>query len=198
MRQFVVLGHEAPTHPDFDLDDLAGGAGRLDLLCRCVNAGLLTSHGIREDARVWLVIDDAVTVRFEGADLRGLHPDERAIAGLVRSALDAARDAVGHRSVEASPGVAASSRGLEPVLSEVAADGTVIHLHEDGAPIADRAPPDDPIFLLSDHRSVTAAEADRVAAVADRRARLGPVAVHADHAVAVAGNYCDTGGFERY
>ncbi|PSP87349.1 tRNA (pseudouridine(54)-N(1))-methyltransferase TrmY, partial [Halobacteriales archaeon QH_8_68_33] len=34
MRQFIVVGHDAPTTPEFPLDDLAGGAGRLDVLCR--------------------------------------------------------------------------------------------------------------------------------------------------------------------
>jgi tRNA (pseudouridine54-N1)-methyltransferase len=47
MRQFVVVGHDAPTTDDFSLDDLPG-AGRLDVLCRCITAALLLSHGIRD------------------------------------------------------------------------------------------------------------------------------------------------------
>ncbi|TLZ64006.1 MAG: tRNA (pseudouridine(54)-N(1))-methyltransferase TrmY, partial [Methanobacteriota archaeon] len=32
MRRFIVIGHRASTTPEFPLDDLAGGAGRMDLL----------------------------------------------------------------------------------------------------------------------------------------------------------------------
>ena len=77
MRQFVVSGHDAPTTAEFALDDLAGGAGRLDVLCRCVNAAFFLSHDLREDVRVWLVLGDEFAVRFEGSELRRLNPDER-------------------------------------------------------------------------------------------------------------------------
>ena len=32
MRYFVITGHKAVTTGDFKLDDIAGGAGRLDIL----------------------------------------------------------------------------------------------------------------------------------------------------------------------
>lgn len=198
MRQFVVCGHRAPVDPDFSLDDLPGAAGRLDLLCRCVGAGLFLSHGIREDARVWLVVQDAVTVRFDGSSVRGLRPDERNIAGRVRQALESAGDAIGHQSVEASPGVTVSTRGLAPVLDEAARDGTLVWLHEDGDPAGEADPPADPVFVLSDHEDFTGSETDLLADRADARLRLGPEAIHADHAIAVAHNYCDTDGYTDY
>jgi tRNA (pseudouridine54-N1)-methyltransferase len=86
MRQFLIVGHDAPTTPDFSLKDLPG-AGRLDVLCRYVTAAFVLSHDIRTDVRVRLVLDDTVTVRFEGSDLRRLNPDERSPAALVRTAL---------------------------------------------------------------------------------------------------------------
>ena len=71
MRQFVVLGHEVPLAADFSLDDLTW-AGRLDVLCRCVNSAFCLSHAIREEVRVWLVLQDEFAIRFEGSDLRNL------------------------------------------------------------------------------------------------------------------------------
>jgi len=69
MRQFVVIGRDVPVDPDaISLSDVPG-AGRLDVLCRCVSAGVFLSHGIRESVRVHLVIDDAFTATFD-ADLR--------------------------------------------------------------------------------------------------------------------------------
>ncbi|ESP88800.1 tRNA (pseudouridine(54)-N(1))-methyltransferase TrmY [Candidatus Halobonum tyrrellensis] len=196
MRQFVVCGHDAPTTPDFPLDDLPGAAGRLDLLCRCVNAGLFVSHGIREDSRVHLVLGDEYTVRFDGASARGLHPDERSTAARVRSALESRDDAIGHMPAEVAPGVELYRMGLAETLDSL--DGTLVQLHEAGAPVADLAPPADPVFVLSDHSDFADSEADLLARRADERVRLGPRAVHADHSIAVAHNYLDTDGYATY
>jgi len=96
MRQFVVIGRGVPTDPDaVSLSDIPG-AGRLDLLCRCVAAGVFLSHGIREQVRVHLVVADELTISFDADTLRHLHPDERNIAARVRDALDARQDAIGH------------------------------------------------------------------------------------------------------
>ncbi|AZH24402.1 tRNA (pseudouridine(54)-N(1))-methyltransferase TrmY [Haloplanus aerogenes] len=196
MRQFVVVGHDAPTTPDFALDDLAGAAGRLDVLCRCVNSAFFLSHAIREDVRAHLVLADEFTVTFEGSDLRRLNPDERSTAALIRNALERREDAIGHQPVESSPGVSIRRRGFEATVD--ALDGTLVHLHEDGTPVVDTEPPVDPVFVLSDHHDFTAAEADLLAERADARVRLGPTALHADHAIVVAHNYLDTEGFRSY
>jgi tRNA (pseudouridine54-N1)-methyltransferase len=198
MRQFVVVGHDAPTTPDFSLDDIAGGAGRLDVLCRCVSAALFLSHDVRADVRVHLVLGDEFTVTFDGAHVRRVNPDERSTAALVRRALDERREAIGHEPVETSPGVSLYRMGFAATLDRLAADGTVVALHEDGDPVVDRPVPTDPVFVLSDHREFTGGEADRLAEVADERVRLGPEPLHANHAITVAHNYLDTNGFERY
>jgi len=198
MRQFVVVGHDAPTTPEFSLDDLAGGAGRLDVLCRCVSAALFLSHDLREDVRVHLVLDDEFTVVFDGATVRRLNPDERSTAALVRGALDERREAIGHEPVETSPGVSLYRFGFEATLDRLADEGTVVQLHEDGDPVVDRPTPEEPIFVLSDHREFTESEAAFLDEVADERVRLGPRALHANHAITVAHNYLDTDGFERY
>jgi len=203
MRQFLLVAHEAPTTGDFALDDLTG-AGRMDLLARVVTAAFLRSHGIRENVRVRLVLGDgsetgeAFTVRFEGAELQGLNPDERSTAALIRAALDRREDAIGRQPVETSPGVYLTRQGLDGALAATAEEGTVIRLHESGRPIAGSDVPADPAFVLSDHRDLTDVEASLVDDVATECVRLGPVALHADHAVAVAHNWLDTEGFRRY
>lgn len=196
MRRFVVLGHEASTDPDFKLDDLAGGAGRLDVLCRCVNAAFLLSHGIREDVELFLVLQDSLTLRLAGAELRYLSPDERNIGALLRSGIEAKDEAVGMMEVESTPGIYISNRGFETVLDDL--DGTVIQLHEAGDPIAGTGPPSDPIFVLSDHRDFTDANSTLLEARVDARVSLGPKPLHADHAITVVHNALDTGGFREY
>jgi len=55
MKDFIIIGHKAVTAP-FSLNDLPGTAGRMDILCRCVNAALFLSHDLRRDVRVYLVL----------------------------------------------------------------------------------------------------------------------------------------------
>ena len=195
MRQFVVVAHDAPADPEFPLDALASEAGRMDLLARSLNAALLSSHGIREDARAHLVLGD-VTVSVDGASVRNLHPDERSIAALIRNALAAREDAIGHQPAEPSPGIALYRMGLETTLDRL--DGTVVLLAEDGDPVAETPLPTDPVFVLSDHRSFTDAERDLLSEAADASLRLGPRALHADHAITVAHNWLDTEGYTTY
>jgi len=194
-RAFLVVGHDAPTTPGFSLDDLPG-AGRVDLLARCLVAGLLRSHGVREDARVHLVLGDAYTLVVDGATVRGLHPDERSTAARIREALEARDEAVGSLPAEPSPGLALYRGGLESALDRAAADADeVVLLDEDGDPAPAVDPPADPLFVCSDHHEFTA---DDRAAVADHdptRLSLGPVALHADQAITAAHGWLDTDGF---
>jgi tRNA (pseudouridine54-N1)-methyltransferase len=195
VRRFVVCGHEAPLESDFSLDALTG-AGRLDLLARCVTAGFLLSHGIREAVEVSLVLRDELTVRFDGRELKQLHPDERSAAALVKTALEGKRGAIGAMEATPAPGVHVGKRGLAETLDR--ADGTLVELHEDGDPAVEVDPPADPVFVLSDHRDFTDAEADLLAERADHRIRVGPERLHADHTVTVAHNWLDTDGYTEY
>jgi tRNA (pseudouridine54-N1)-methyltransferase len=197
MRQFVVVGHDAPTDAEFSLDDLPG-AGRLDVLCRCVTAALLLSHDIREEVCVRLVLDDEYTLTFEGGALRRLNPDERSTGALVRNALEQREEAVGRIAVETSPGVSIVCGGFEAALDAVAGEGTVVELCADGRPAVEADPPADPVFVLSDHREFSAAEREELAGAAADRLSLGPRLLHADQAVTVAHNWLDTRGYSQW
>lgn len=75
----------------------------------------------------------------------------------------------------------------------MARDATVVQLHEDGEPLVDAEPPEDPLFVLSDHHDFADAEAELLDENADRRVRVGLNRLHADHTITVAHNYLDTG-----
>jgi tRNA (pseudouridine54-N1)-methyltransferase len=197
MRQFIVVGHDAPTTAEFSLSDLPG-AGRLDLLARAVTSSLLLSHGIRESVRTYLVLSDQFTVRFEGRELRRLNPDERSTAALVRTALEEREEAIGHMEVETSPGVYLSRLGFETTLDTAATHGTVCQLYEDGTPAPDIEPPENPVFVLSDHRDFTGDELETLTEVREHRLTLGPERLHADRAITVAHNWLDTDGFTSF
>lgn len=194
MRQFVIIGHDAPVDGEFSLNGLPG-EGRLDLLSRCVTAALLLSHDIREDVTVHLILGDEVTIRFEGSSLRGLHPDERSTAALIRTALEQREEAIGHIPVETSPGVFLQRFGIEETIEQLAGEGTVCQLREDGKPITTVDPPANPIFVLSDHQDFREFETELLAEHREYQLSLGPTVLHADHAITVANHWMDTDGY---
>lgn len=189
MRRFLVVGHRAATSPAFSLDDLAGAAGRMDILLSASNAALLTAHGIRREAEAALVLlgppDPPRLVRLQGWGLRGYQPDLRSNAALLRKALD-------HGSRverETSPGIVASRATFEEALDRLGP--AFVYLKEGGEDIRSAPLPGDATFVFSDNQPLAAAE-ER--ALADRGALvlgLGPVALHTDHAIAVVQNELD-------
>lgn len=190
MRQFIVVARSGPTTDDFSLDDLPA-AGRADLLARCVTASLLLSHGLREAVRTHLVLGDEFTVRFEGSDLRGLHPDERSTAALIRTALSERKEAIGQIPVEISAGISLVRGGLDSTLAEVNQGSQIYRLHPDGALKSVVSPPESPAFVVSNHQEFAEADAETIAEYAEGEICLGPEAIHADHAIAVTHNWLD-------
>jgi tRNA (pseudouridine54-N1)-methyltransferase len=185
MRTFAVVGHLAPTGDGFTLDDLPGSAGRMDILCRSVNAALSLSHGIRRDAEIHLILlgppEPPKDVLIRGASVRSLSPDERSTAALIRKALALPAGKVFR---ESGPGIMVRRGGLEGLVTE----GECAVLSEDGEDVrARRDLP--PAFLLSDHLGFTAGEEAVLATLP--RISVGPRVLHADHAIAVLQNELD-------
>ncbi|MFQ5919337.1 MAG: tRNA (pseudouridine(54)-N(1))-methyltransferase TrmY [Thermoplasmata archaeon] len=186
-RRFAVLGHEATTAGDFHLNDLAGSAGRLDILVRCVTSAFMLSHDLRRDTELYLVLlgppQPPKTVRLVGPELRYLNPDERSTAALLRRALRSRAEG------KSSPGIYVSRRGLPDLLARLG-EG-LIYLHEDGEDIRRASLPSRSAFLLSDHRNLTAGEAALVEKAQPQVVRVGPRTVHANHAIVLVHNELD-------
>jgi tRNA (pseudouridine54-N1)-methyltransferase len=184
MALFAVVGHLARTDGEFSLNDLPG-AGRMDVLCRCVNATLFLSHDLRRDAECCLVLlggpKGPKTVIFRGDGIRSLSPDERSAGALIKKALAIP---CGSEFREAAPGVFVRNGGLERLFAE----HPFAVLDEKGTDI--RTVQEVPgAFLLSDHQNFTEAEE---ALIRDApRYSVGPVCLHADHTITVISNEID-------
>ncbi len=190
MRLFIVLGHRAAITPEFNLSDLPGSAGRLDLLCRCVTSSFCLSHALRRDTELYLVLQDQVTLRFIGSRLRHLNPDERSTAALIQKALHLRGALRGERELESTPGIFISNRGLSQVLSEVKTRvDQLFLLHETGLPIRRAELTGNPGFVLSDHLEF---QPEELALMADLpRLSLGPKSLHTDHCIVIVHNELD-------
>lgn len=195
MRRFVVVSHTAKADGDWHLNDLAAGAGRVDVLCRNVQAAFFLSHGLREDAEVYLVFAASPvrqkTVRIEGAKVQMLNPDERSTAARIQQALKGAWSVPDWKEVQRGLSVAAF--GLEELMGELKGKGIPVLLDPEGTPVESAAFPEEPVFLLSDHVPFTPEEYRFLAGLGAARISLGPRWYHGNHAIAVVHWWMDRG-----
>ena len=56
MRRFAIVGTRAMSKGKLPLNDLAGGAGRMDVLIRALMSATLTSHGMRKDVEFIMIL----------------------------------------------------------------------------------------------------------------------------------------------
>ena len=193
MRYFVITGHKAFTTGDFKLDDIAGGAGRLDILVRCVNSAFFLSHDLRKDVEAYLVLeggDDAPkTVIFRGKDLRYLNPDERSTSSLIRNAL--LKKVQPGEEVRSSPGVYVTRMSFEDVIEDLSKKGSFVYLKEDGIDCREYEFPENPIFVLGDNHDLTEAEEELLLSHSPDKICIGPYSLHADHCMIIVHNEFD-------
>lgn len=185
MIRFAVLGHRAFTSGTFSLNDLPGGAGRMDILCRCVATSLFLSHGMRRDVEIYLVLlgppDPPATVRFSGEAVRYLNPDERSAASLVKKALALHR---GPEFTESTPGVSVRAGGLARLVGEF----PFALLDEAGEDVrkASCLPGN---YIVSDHLNLLPDEIEITGSLPSYS--VGPLSIHAEHAITLVLNELD-------
>lgn len=196
MKEFVIVGHKAVATP-FSLNDLPGAAGRMDILCRCVNAALFLSHDLRRDVRVYLVLKGGAQpklVRFDGSSVRYLSPDERSAASLIKKALEKnAQDFW----TESTPGVSIRKGDFADLLDELKTpylntgiDKKIIYLREDGEDVRDKEFKD-PLFVLGDHEGLTEDEERIIEGYEHEIVSVGPLSLHAEHCIVLLHNEMD-------
>jgi tRNA (pseudouridine54-N1)-methyltransferase len=84
MRWFFVISNTVDTSKPLSLNSLTG-YGRLDVLCRCINAAFFLSNTFRKDVIlcIYFWINDKI-MEIWGNQVHGINPDERAIAGVLK------------------------------------------------------------------------------------------------------------------
>ncbi|HUI39576.1 MAG TPA: tRNA (pseudouridine(54)-N(1))-methyltransferase TrmY [Methanothrix sp.] len=199
MRTFVVVGHKATTSPDFSLEDIPGTSGRLDILCRCINAAFVLSHGIRKDICVYLVLlggDVPRTILLKGETLRHLNPDERTTAALLKKALALSASP---QWMQSTSGIFVRTGGLAKVLEDLKV-AAILYLREDGADIRSikcSGLSGDAAYILGDHTGMTPEEETLIQQAGAAVVSLGPISLHADHCIVIVNWMLDTGMIEQ-
>jgi len=194
MRSFLIIGNEAVTEP-FNLNDIPG-AGRMDILCRCVSQALFLSHSIRKDVEVFLLLlgkpDPPKVVRIVSNELRRMSPDERNIAGHIRKA-------VGYKLTkdwtETNSGIHASKKTLKELLTELSTSWEIYYLREDGKDLREQVSKiKNPLFIIGDHIGVKRAEEDIILEFTREVLSVSRLSLMAEQCVAIVNYELDRAG----
>jgi len=194
-RRFAIIGHRAPTKGKLNLNDLAGSCGRMDVLVRAVNTALFISHGMREDTHITLHLmgSDGPPRRiwFASENLRGLHVDERAIAGRISKILQEPIPPIGHW-IEAEGGIRHSGGDIRETLAEWIHENVSIHcLDAEGESITELDSSAQSIgFFLSDDLAFNDEEISILKDV--RKISLGPTWIQGHACIAICHHILDS------
>jgi tRNA (pseudouridine54-N1)-methyltransferase len=188
MRTFILFAQKARTDGNFSLEDLPG-SGRMDLVSRCVSATLFTSHAIRTDTRMFVVLNGPpnppVTLTFDGSVLKKVAPDERGIAIWIKKALTQLAD--GKRAA-LSNGIIAERKSFQELLKGM--NSPIYVLHEDGEPIEGVDVGKDTVWIIGDDVGLPDKD-EKFALRFGKRVSLGKKSYLASACVSVVHWVCD-------
>jgi tRNA (pseudouridine54-N1)-methyltransferase len=195
MRRFLILAHRVPVGGGFTLNDLAGGAGRMDEVARAVSTAFTLSNDLRRDTEVTVLFvaeppPAARRIDVVGARVRYLNPDERSTAALLKNAL--VRSAGFPRPVESSPGLTVAPVDPSAALAEFLARPGTVWLTEQGGPLTvHELPHGDFSAVVSDPYDPTDAERAILTASGVPRVSVGPRSLRTSQVLDVVLNELD-------
>ena len=145
-RIFVVFLKHAVPDPALNLNNLTG-TGRLDVLCRTITSTFFQSNAFRKNTELYVYFETAaLLIKFEGHRLQQLNPDERSLAGFLRSVFQ-------HKKIK---GVSSQLMALEDFVGKFPAGYLLDVLGQDLFSQQQLIYP--PIFFLGDHLGFTIEE----------------------------------------
>ena len=150
MRRFAIIGHRAISSGKLPLNDLASGGGRMDVMIRALMAALMTSHGFRKDTEIILHFYGGPgprrRLKIIGHQVRGIHAEERSVAGQIAKVLREPVPPIG-QWVKHANGIYDSGGDIDETISEwtnttiIALDANSKRLWTDNAVIPSQSMP---------------------------------------------------------
>ncbi len=197
MRHFYVKSTKGATGGDLNVKDMAGGAGRLDIIARCINNAFWISHSLRNDVVFHTVLHGEPNppqyIKIEGDRLRKVQPDERNISIFIKKAIDRAED---YRVVQSTPGIFIRKKGFEELVEDNI-DKQFYILSEDGEDISD---PDilsgdkEPFFVLGDKEDLDEDELGLLLSKGAKKISLGKRQYLTSHCIGFLNIWLDRKG----
>ncbi len=195
MRRFLLLAHRVPLDGNFTLNDLAGGAGRMDEVARTVSTAFTLSNDLRRDTTVTVLFLSAPApkcrrIDLDGSRLRFLNPDERSTGALLKNAL--VRSSTSFEPIDASPGLKVAPADPQAVIKGFAALPDTIWLEESGAPLSEWKPGGTSFgAVVSDPFNATEEEQHLLEVRSVPRISVGPRSLRSSQVVDIVHNEFD-------
>ncbi len=195
MRRFLLFAHRVPVSGEFTLNDLAGGAGRMDEIARAVSTAFTLSNDLRRDTEVMVLFvaeppPRSRRVTLVGSRLRFLNPDERSTAALLKNALTRSREFP--REFESSPGLTVAPTDPQAELATYLARPGAVWLTETGGRIEQWEPPGGEIAaVVSDPYDPSPEERDQLERSGVPRLSVGPRSLRTSQVVDLVHAYLD-------
>jgi len=191
MRTFILYARQARTDSNFNIEDLPGSGGRMDLVARCITASLWLSHAIRPDVKFYVVLNGPpnppVVILFDGAAIQKVSTDERTTALWIKKAL---MEDFGKEWHTFRPGILVAHKSLQEIIKELK-DQNIYVLHENGTNISDVKIKENPVFLLGDHIGIPSKDEKFVLRYAEEKISLGKQVYLASSCISVINWVCD-------
>jgi tRNA (pseudouridine54-N1)-methyltransferase len=192
MRTFVLYARKARTDSNFKLNDLIS-AGRMDLVCRCISTALWLSHNVREDVRIFVVLNGPpkppITICFQGSKLSKVYVDEMTNAKWIKKILSMK---FGKEWLEVDA-TKVARKSFQEVLSEL--NGKNYVLHEKGEFIDNVKLDENPIIVLGDQVGLPDKE-EKFALRNGEKISLGKNVYLASACISVINWVCDKNGID--
>lgn len=124
----------------------------MDLVARCVIYALWLSHRLREDTRIYCILEGPPNppkaVVFS-PEMKRVYPNERGVASWIKIAL---KEVVNEEWTSVNPGIRVAKKSLNSVVEELRDEGFEIYvLHEKGDSIDSNDFGEKVAFVLGDH-----------------------------------------------
>ncbi|NOQ56357.1 MAG: tRNA (pseudouridine(54)-N(1))-methyltransferase TrmY [Nanohaloarchaea archaeon] len=191
MRHFYVKSTKGKTCGDFNLNDTAGGAGRLDIIARSVNSAFWLSHSLRTDVNFHTILfgepNPPIYIEIVGEKVRKVQPDERNITIFLKKAIERFNEA---RFTQTTPGIYSGRRTFNEML-EKHKDCDFYLLSEDGDDISEVEISDNAFFILGDKEDLTPREIEVVEGYGAKKISIGKTPYLTSHCIGFLNVYLD-------
>ena len=194
MREFILLARKAVTEP-FRLNDLPG-AGRMDLVTRCISNAIFISEAIRKDVIIYVVLngppEPPKTISFDTRYLRRVSPDERNIASHINISLSKGIGLDLEESIKTEPGIVISKVSFERLVREKLEDGyQLIYLTQKGSDIRKFNFSRKVCFVLGDHRGIPKVTEKFLKKLGVIKLNVGPLEYLSSQCITIVHNILD-------
>ncbi len=191
-RIFIMEARKACTSNSFNIKDLPGTSGRLDIVCRCVIAALKFGGGVRLNTVFYAVLEGPpappLTLKVDGAEIDNISGSELQLALTLKKLLKG----------EKIKGFNVERKSFIEAVSEVRRKAEVYYLHESGKPIRMVNFPHrkDVLFVLGDHLGLPPRSERLLEKLGAFKVSLGPKRYLGSHCIVMVHDELDRKGGE--